>query len=108
MGGDGQPQFLAQIFTRYATFGMGLAEAIDAPRWLLGKAWRAPAATLKLENRFDPSLVRTLRERGHEVEELGVPYRDSLGHAGMVVKHARNGRVEAAHDPRSDGGALGL
>jgi gamma-glutamyltranspeptidase/glutathione hydrolase len=25
-----------------------------------------------------------------------------------VVKHARNGRVEATHDPRADGGALGL
>jgi gamma-glutamyltranspeptidase/glutathione hydrolase len=108
MGGDGQPQFLAQIFTRYAAFGMGLAEAVDAPRWLLGRAWGAPRATLKLENRFDPSLIRALKERGHEVEELGVPYRDSLGHTGMVVKHRRDGRVEAVHDPRADGGALGL
>ena len=108
MGGDGQPQFLGQIFARYAEFGMSLADAVDAPRWLLGKTWRAPATTLKLENRFDPSLVRVLRERGHDVEELGVPYRDSLGHAGMLVKHRRNGRVEATHDPRAVGGALGL
>jgi hypothetical protein len=27
---------------------------------------------------------------------------------GMLVKHPRDGRVEAAHDPRSDGGAAGL
>ncbi|HEX2137417.1 MAG TPA: gamma-glutamyltransferase [Microvirga sp.] len=108
MGGDGQPQVQAQIFTRYAAFGMGLAEAVDAPRWLLGRTWGAPAPTLKLESRFDPSLVGALRERGHEIEELGAPYRDSLGHAGMLVKHPRDGRVEAAHDPRADGGALGL
>jgi hypothetical protein len=26
----------------------------------------------------------------------------------MLVKHPRDGRVEASHDPRSDGGAAGL
>jgi gamma-glutamyltranspeptidase/glutathione hydrolase len=26
----------------------------------------------------------------------------------MLVKHKRDGRVEATHDPRSDGGAEGL
>ena len=33
MGGDGQPQFQAQILTRYR-LGQNLAEAVDAPRWL--------------------------------------------------------------------------
>lgn len=107
MGGDGQPQFQAQIFSRYR-FGMGVAEAIDAPRWLLGRTWAAPTTTLKLENRFDSSIIAGLSRLGQEVEELGVPYSDNLGHAGMVVKHPRDGRVEAAHDPRSDGGAEGL
>ena len=48
------------------------------------------------------------RALGHEVEEGSEPYVDNFGHAGMLVKHPRNGRVEATHDPRSDGGALGL
>jgi gamma-glutamyltranspeptidase/glutathione hydrolase len=108
MGGEGQPQILSQIFTRYADFGMSLADAIDAPRWLFGKSWRAPSATLKVEDRFDPGLLRTLSGFGHPVEEVGKPYADAFGHAGMLVKHPRNGRVEAVHDPRSDGGALGL
>ncbi|MBF9234739.1 gamma-glutamyltransferase family protein [Microvirga alba] len=108
MGGEGQPQILAQIFTRYADFGMSLADAVDAPRWLFGRNWGASAPTLKLEDRFDPSLVRDLSRLGHPVEELGRPYADALGHAGMVVKHPRNRRVEATHDPRADGGALGL
>ena len=34
-----------------------LAGAIDAPRFRFDKRWGAPRATLKLENRFDPSLV---------------------------------------------------
>ncbi|MBB4041039.1 gamma-glutamyltranspeptidase/glutathione hydrolase [Microvirga flocculans] len=108
MGGDGQPQILGQIFTRYADFGMSLADAVDAPRWLFGKSWGAPAATLKMEDRFDPGLLRALSGFGHPVEETGKPYADAFGHAGMLVKHPRNGRVEAVHDPRSDGGSLGL
>ena len=108
MGGEGQPQILGQIFTRYADFGMSLADAVDAPRWLFGRSWGAPAATLKVEDRFDPGLLRALSGFGHPVEVLGKPYADALGHAGMLVKHPRNGRVEAVHDPRSDGGSLGL
>ncbi|HEV2566242.1 MAG TPA: gamma-glutamyltransferase [Microvirga sp.] len=108
MGGEGQPQILGQIFTRYADFGMSLADAVDAPRWLFGKSWGAPSATLKVEDRFDPGLLRALSSFGHPVQELGKPYADALGHAGMLVKHPRNGRVEAVHDPRSDGGSLGL
>jgi oxamate amidohydrolase len=108
MGGDGQPQFQAQIFTRAARFGQGLASAIDAPRFLLGKTWGSTSTTLKLENRFDPSLLSALRKAGHEVEEIDLPYADSFGHAGMLIKHPRDGRVEASHDPRSDGSALGI
>ncbi|SCZ02470.1 gamma-glutamyltransferase family protein [Microvirga guangxiensis] len=108
MGGEPQPQILGQIFTRYADFGMSLADSVDAPRWIFGKSWNAPSATLKVEDRFDPSLLRALASCGHPVEELGKPYADATGHAGMLVKHPRNGRVEAVHDPRSDGGSLGL
>jgi oxamate amidohydrolase len=107
MGGDGQPQFQAQILTRYRT-GMGPAAAVDAPRWLLGRTWGQTSTTLKVESRFDAAILEGLQRVGHEVEELGVPYSETCGHAGMLVKHPRDGRVEAAHDPRSDGGAAGL
>jgi gamma-glutamyltranspeptidase/glutathione hydrolase len=108
MGGDGQPQFQAQIFSRYAEFGMGLADAVDAPRWLLGRTWGAASTSLKLEARFESSVIEQLARLGHEVEEDPRPYSDDFGHAGMLVKHPRDGRVEATHDPRSDGGAWGL
>jgi gamma-glutamyltranspeptidase len=107
MGGDGQPQFQAQIWTRWRA-GTGVAEAVDAPRWLLGRTWGASTTSLKVENRFDASLLERLERMGHEVEDIGSPYSDALGHAGLLVKHPRDGRVEAAHDPRSDGGAEGL
>lgn len=107
MGGEGQPQFQAQVFTRHL-LGQGLADAVDAPRWLFGRTWGAASTSLKVESRFDDGLLAALRRRGHDVEEIGAPYADALGHAGMLVKHPRDGRVEATHDPRSDGGPAGL
>ncbi|NIX77990.1 gamma-glutamyltransferase family protein [Microvirga terricola] len=104
--GEGEPQVLSQIFSRYAVSGMGLTDAVDAPRSLFTKGTDGPM--LKLEDRFDPSLIRDLSRLGHSVEELGKRYADAHGHAGMVVKHPRNGRVEASHDPRADGEVLGL
>jgi oxamate amidohydrolase len=106
MGGDGQPQFQAELFTRHAFFGQTLHQAIDAPRWLLGRTWGKTRIDLSLENRFDPSLVRALEKAGHPVLVLDRPYDEGLGHAGALMR-CRDGSIEAAHDPRSDGGALG-
>lgn len=106
MGGDGQPQFQAQILSRYR-FGQGVAEAVDAPRWLFGRTWGAGSVSLKLENRFDPMLLARLTAAGHPVEEYSEAYSDQFGHAGLLVKHQK-GRVEATHDPRSDGDARGI
>lgn len=107
MGGDGQPQFQAQVLARYMG-GQSVAAAVDGPRWLQGRTWGSATTTLKVESRFDEGLLDRLRRMGHEIEEMGAPYLDALGHAGLLVKHRRDGRVEATHDPRSDGGALGL
>jgi gamma-glutamyltranspeptidase/glutathione hydrolase len=106
MGGDGQPQFQAQVFSRYR-MGMGVADAVDAPRFLFGKTWGANSTSLKIENRFDHMVVARLAAAGHALEEWGVPYDDQFGHAGLLVKHVK-GHVEASHDPRSDGDAKGL
>ena len=57
MGGEGQPQTQAAVFTRYARFGQPLQQAVSAPRWLLGRTWGDVSTSLKLENRFDPALV---------------------------------------------------
>ncbi|MBC7584620.1 MAG: gamma-glutamyltransferase, partial [Tardiphaga sp.] len=101
MGGEGQPQTQAAVFSRYGMFGTPLQQAVSAPRWLLGKTWGDESVTLKLEDRFDPALIRQLKDAGHEVEVLG-SYTSTMGHAGAIVQHA-NGVLEGATDPRSDG-----
>lgn len=102
MGGEGQPQTQAAVFTRYARFGQPLQQAVSAPRWLLGRTWGATSTSLKLERRFDPHLVRDLADAGHVVEVLGEAFSDTMGHAGALVRHA-DGLIEGAADPRSDG-----
>jgi oxamate amidohydrolase len=106
MGGEGQPQTQSAIFSRYAMFGAKLQAAVTAPRWLLGKTWGEETMTLKLESRFDPSLIAALREAGHNVEVLPA-FTSTMGHAGAIVLHA-DGVFEGATDPRSDGAASGF
>ena len=101
MGGDGQPQTQAAIFTRIALFGMDPQQAIAAPRWLLGRTWGQASDSLKLESRFSTGVVSDLARRGHVMEVLG-DYDEAMGHAGAIVRHA-NGVLEGGADPRSDG-----
>ncbi|MEO6747954.1 MAG: gamma-glutamyltransferase [Casimicrobiaceae bacterium] len=101
MGGDGQPQSQAAIFSRYAMFGQDLQQAINAPRWLLGRTWGDMSVSLKLERRFDPALVDALARAGHQVEWVDA-YSDLVGHAGAVVRNL-DGVLTGASDPRSDG-----
>jgi gamma-glutamyltranspeptidase/glutathione hydrolase len=101
MGGEGQPQTQAAIFTRYARYGVDLQEAITRPRWLLGRTWGAESVTLKLEDRFSPEVIDQLRAAGHDVEMLPA-FSQAMGHAGAIVRHA-DGTLEGATDPRSDG-----
>jgi gamma-glutamyltranspeptidase len=105
MGGDGQPQFQAAIFSRIATFGMDVQAAIDAPRWLLGRTWGQLSESLKLESRFSNETVEALRQLGHPVEEMNA-YDETLGHAGAIVRYP-DGTLEGGSDPRSDGAVAG-
>lgn len=107
MGGDGQPQFQAQVYFRAMRYGLSVSEALDRPRFLFGRTWGKSSATLKVENRTDGHLIDRLSSLGHEVEVIDKPYADMFGHAGMLIRDAK-GRIEADHDPRSDGGASGI
>ncbi|MCR9218614.1 MAG: gamma-glutamyltransferase [Alphaproteobacteria bacterium] len=106
MGGEGQPQSQAAVFTRHVLFGQPMQEAITAPRWLLGKTWGEETTSLKLESRFEPALIDALKAAGHEVE-LVAPFTSMMGHAGAVAARA-DGVLEGANDPRSDGAAVGV
>jgi gamma-glutamyltranspeptidase/glutathione hydrolase len=105
MGADGQPQFQAALFSRYAFFGKDLQEAVSAPRWLLSRKV-GEATRLHIEDRFDRGVVEALSNAGHNVT-VAAPFTHQMGHAHALVRHA-SGLIEGASDPRSDGAAAGF
>ena len=107
MGGDGQPQSQAALFTRHVLYRQPLDRAIDAPRWLLGRTWGSPLTNLRFEARLDGNLIDRLLSAGHDVDVIDARYSDTMGHAGAVILHP-DGMLEGAHDPRADGGAAGV
>jgi len=106
MGGEGQPQTQAMVFTRHVLYGQELQAAVTAPRWLLGRTWGDESTSLRIENRFDPAVLEALAAAGHPVETVGA-YDEVMGHAGALVRHP-DGLIEGAADPRSDGAAIGF
>jgi len=104
MGGDGQPQTQAAVFTRIAVFGMDPQSAVAAPRWLLGRTWGQTSDTLMLESRFPSGVPAVLGSYGHEIEILP-DYDEAMGHAGAIVRHP-DGVLEGGADPRSDGAVV--
>jgi len=110
MGGEGQPQTQAAVFSRYGWQGTALADAIAQPRWLLGRTWGEDSTSLKIEEGFNEALYATLRNAGHVVERVSAN-NAMMGHAGAIVMGAdtsENAWFEGASDPRCDGRAAGL
>ena len=103
MGGEGQPQTQAAVFSRYARQGYNLGSAIARGRWLLGRTWGDQSQDLKLEEDLYSEVGADLIARGHQISQ--VPEKTELmGHAGAVLLNP-DGSVTAATDPRSDGRA---
>ncbi|MHB2205748.1 gamma-glutamyltransferase family protein [Methylobacterium sp. CM6257] len=105
-GADGQPQTLSVLLTRLIDYALNPAEALARPRFLLGRTFSDDRDSVKLESSVDPDVVMSLCERGHKISMI-----DALsplaGQAGAIVIGG-DGHIEGAHDPRSDGVALGL
>lgn len=105
-GADGQPQTLAAILTRLIDYGMDPLTALTRPRFLLGKTFSDSRDALKLEEDAGADIFAALAARGHEVS--AIPAQSPLaGHPGAIRIDA-SGEMTGAHDPRSDGRALGI
>jgi len=107
MGGDGQPQTQAALFTRHVLYRHPLADALARPRWLLGRTCGSPVTSLRMEDGFDGNVIDRLLTAGHDVDVLADRHSDIMGHVGAVTIHP-DGTLEGGHDPRADGGAAGV
>jgi gamma-glutamyltranspeptidase/glutathione hydrolase len=73
-GGDGQDQWITQLFLRHVHCGMNLQESIDAPAWhsehFPSSFWPRTArpGVLVVEGRVPKKTLDELKDRGHIVE----------------------------------------
>jgi oxamate amidohydrolase len=106
MGGEGQPQSQAAIVTRIVDFGYDVQQAIEAPRWLLGRTWGTRTRSMSLEGRISDEVARELKRRGQPVQMV-TDWNDNLGHASAIRVDRDQRFFEGGADPRGDGAALG-
>lgn len=104
MGGEGQPQTQAALFSRYVYQQKDLRQSIEESRWLLGRTWGDQSHNLKIEEDLAPETLQALQNLGHDIA-IVAPNNEMMGHAGAVVLNT-DGKVTAATDPRSDGKAF--
>ncbi len=97
MGGSMQPQGHVQLLLDLLLFGMGVQEAVDAPRFR-----HLSGLTVALEAPVPDAVRAALRTMGHEVVELAP---DNAGGAQVIIRLPRG--YVAGSDPRKDGEAAG-
>jgi gamma-glutamyltranspeptidase/glutathione hydrolase len=97
VGGFMQPQGQMQVLRHLLDHGMGIQDAIDAPRVRF-----IAEREIRVEPHYDPAVAEELERRGHVVRELD---RFSAGGAQAIVLDGD--RLAGGSDPRKDGCAIG-
>ena len=99
-GGD--EVFRALVLTRIIDLGMGLQEAVDAPRFRYVSGNR-----VMMEQGIGQEVIDALVKRGDERVTPRGPIRSHMGGAQLIMIDPENGSLMGASDPRKDGMALG-
>ncbi|WP_247728687.1 gamma-glutamyltransferase family protein [Halovivax limisalsi] len=95
MGGYMQPQGHVQVLSNVIDYGMGLQEALDAPRWRVRED-----GSLGVEERLPNAAA--LARRGHDVRVL-----PPVQFGGAQLVRRADGSLAGASEPRKDGQAQG-
>ncbi|HTE86824.1 MAG TPA: gamma-glutamyltransferase family protein [Dehalococcoidia bacterium] len=107
-GGRGQVQINLQILVDILDFKMNIQEAVEAPRWISGGAYRGLTDNaLYAEPSFSSGTVAGLRAAGRAVETAAAAEPDLFGNCTVVARDPFTGALQAAADPRRDGMAAG-
>jgi gamma-glutamyltranspeptidase/glutathione hydrolase len=108
MGGDAQPQILAQVVSGLVDLGRDVRAAVQAARWFVEPAEHfARPVEVRAEPRFPAGVLDELRRLGHPVDEVA-SFDARLGHCHAIElvaggPAATDGSLAAATDPRSAG-----
>jgi gamma-glutamyltranspeptidase len=99
-GGDGQTQFLTQVFHNLMLFGMSPQAAAEAPRF------RSEAdGSLLLEDGISRSVREALQARGHDVRVSG-GWTATFGGVQVILRDPLSGALRTGADPRREAYAI--
>jgi oxamate amidohydrolase len=104
-GADGQPQTLALLLSLLIDHGLDPLAALSRPRFLLGRTFSDSCDNLKIEENIGAETMAALAQMGHEIAPIAAL--SPLGGQAGIIRIDDDGMITAAHDPRSDGGAIG-
>ena len=104
MGGDVQPQGHAQVLVNLIDRGLGLQQAIEAPRTRY-----ISRRNVMLEEALGAEVIARLVARGHtrEMPPAGYTHRALMGGGQAILIDPVTGALAGASDSRKDGLALG-
>jgi gamma-glutamyltranspeptidase/glutathione hydrolase len=102
MGGGIQPQGHVQVLVNLIDLGMGLQQAIDAPRYRYMNG-----RDVLLEDELGPTVIARLLAIGHRRASPPGVLRSSMGGGQAIMIDPVNGTLMGASDSRKDGMALG-
>ena len=102
MGGGIQPQGHVQVLVNLIDLGMGLQQAIDAPRYRYMNG-----RDVLLEDEIPATVIDRLLALGHRRASPPGLLRQSMGGGQAIMIDPLNGTLMGASDPRKDGLAIG-
>jgi gamma-glutamyltranspeptidase/glutathione hydrolase len=112
-GGDTQTQALVQVFLNTVVFGMGIQEAIEAPRFVSANFPNSFApheyspGTVEIERSLYDEVGDGLEEKGYELDVYD-DWADGDRFGGVcAVKRAEDGGLVGGADPRLESWAAG-
>jgi gamma-glutamyltranspeptidase / glutathione hydrolase len=100
LGTPGGPTIInsvLQVMLNVVDFGMNVQDAVDFPR--IHHQWLPDQ--LVMERGFSPDTIALLKSRGHQVKIVG-------GMGEVAAIQVRDGWLEGAADPRTEGTAKGF
>ena len=102
MGGGIQPQGHVQVLVNLIDLGMGLQQALEAPRFRYMEG-----RDVLLENEIPATVINQLIAMGHVRAVPPGILRSSMGGGQAIMIDPVNGTLLGASDPRKDGLAIG-
>lgn len=103
-GGTAIISTVTQAITNVIDYGMGIQEAVDAPRIQC-----YGGGEIAYEDRFEPGVMEKLAEYGYKVEKHDGWDREFKNFGSVnAIRYLDDGTLEGAGDPRRDNKALGF